>query len=69
MSKTVNINVNRELAEKVKIIAENKFTLRTIDFYSEAIHEALIDWVKKNNRYHKPSSDSKNHPINPEVTI
>lgn len=69
MSKTINVNVNRDLAEKVKNIAGNKFPLREIDFYSEAIHEALIEWVKKNKRYYKPPSNSQNPSINSEVTI
>lgn len=69
MSKTINVNVNRELAEKVKNIAENKFDYRDIDFYSEAINEALIEWAKKNKRYFKPPSDSKNPSINSKVTI
>ena len=50
MSK-ININVEQSLADEVKIITKKKFPLRKIEFYSEAIKEALIDFVRKNQEY------------------
>lgn len=55
----VNLNVDRDLAERVKRIAQNKFSIRKIKFYSEAIHEALIEFVKKNKKYDKESNQEK----------
>ena len=50
MSK-INIKLEIELVEKVKIIAENKFPLRNITSSAEATREALIEFVKRNQKY------------------
>ena len=52
MSK-INIKLEPELVEKVKTIAENKFPLRKITSYAEATREALIEFVKRNQKYAK----------------
>lgn len=52
MSK-INIKLEPELVEKVKTIAENKFPLRNITSYAEAVREGLIEFVKKNQKYTK----------------
>ena len=52
MSK-INIKLDPELVEKVKTIAENKFPLRNITSYAEATREALIEFVKRNQKHAK----------------
>ena len=71
MPKT-NIKIEKDLVEKVKTIAENKYPLRNIDSYAEAIRESLIEFIKKNSKY--LVKDTKPNPIEnietiPEETI
>lgn len=50
MSK-INIRLDSELVEKVKIIAKKKFSIRNINSSAEATREVLIEFVKKNQKY------------------
>ena len=58
----ITIQIDKDLMNEVKSIAKNKYPLRKIDFYAEAAREALIDFVKKNQRY-------KNKEISNKETI
>ena len=49
----ITLQLDRNLIEKVKTIAENKFTLRNINSYAEATREALLEFCKKNQRFSK----------------
>ncbi|MFW9971095.1 MAG: hypothetical protein ACFFDF_12950 [Candidatus Odinarchaeota archaeon] len=51
----ITLQLDRKLIEKVKIIAENKFPLRNINSYAEATREALIEFIKKNQRFSRIS--------------
>lgn len=67
MSK-INIKLEPELVEKVKTIAENKFPLRNINSYAEATREALIEFVKKNQKYaKKPTTQNQLETITEEI--
>ena len=67
MSK-INIKLEPELVEKVRIIAENKFPLRNISSYAEAIREALIEFVKRNQKYaKKPTNQNQIETIQEEI--
>ena len=48
MSDVINAKIRKNLAEKVLTIAKQKFPLRNVDNYTEAIREALIEFVKSN---------------------
>jgi len=67
MSK-VNLNVDYDLADEVLIITQNKFPRRKISFYSEAIKEALIEFVKENQKFKDKKTKSKNPSIKPEAS-
>lgn len=57
LSENTTLKIDTELLEQVKRIAQNKYPLRKIEFYSEAVREALIEFIKKNSRYNnKPES-------------
>ena len=47
----ITLQLDRDLIEKVKEIAQNKFPLRKINSYAEGTREALIEFVKKNQKY------------------
>lgn len=49
----ITLQLDRDLIEKVKEIAQNKFSLRKINSYAEATREALIEFVKKNQKHSK----------------
>ena len=68
MSK-INIKLDPELVEKVKTIAENKFPLRKITSYAEATREALIEFVKRNQKYAKKLATQKPIETIPEESI
>ena len=46
-----SVQLDRDLIEKVKEIARSKFPLRNINSYAEATREALIEFVKRNQKY------------------
>ena len=46
-----SVQLDRALVEQVKEIARNKFPLRNINSYAEATREALIEFVKSNQKY------------------
>lgn len=58
MSK-INIKLEPELVEKVRAIAEKKFPLRNVTSYAEATREALIEFVKRNQKYAKKPTTRK----------
>ena len=68
MSK-INIKLEPELVEKVKTIAENKFPLRNITSYAEAVREGLIEFVKRNQKYAKKPTSQKPIETIPEESI
>ena len=68
MSK-INIKLDPELVEKVKTVAENKFPLRKITSYAEATREALIEFVKRNQKYAKKPTNQKPIETIQEETI
>lgn len=51
LSKEVNFKIDKVLCDEVKEIAASKFPLRNISSYADAVREALIQFVKKNQRY------------------
>ncbi len=55
----ITLQLERDLIEKIKEIARNKFPLRNINSYAEATREALIEFVKKNRRYLPKENDQK----------
>lgn len=59
MSAEINIKIDKNLGDEVKEIAQKKFPLRNIEFYSEAIREALIEFVKKNQKFKNKSNNSE----------
>ena len=48
----ITLKVEQSLLDEVKSIAESKYPLRKINFYSEAVREALIDFVKRYKPYY-----------------
>lgn len=64
MSK-INIRLDSELVEKVKIIAKKKFSIRNINSSAEATREVLIEFVKKNQKYitQKPIETISEEPL------
>lgn len=66
MSTDINIKIDKNLGDEVKEIAQNKFPLRKIEFYSEAVREALIEFIKKNKKFkNKPTSSETNQSTSP----
>ena len=49
----ITLKIEQDILDEVKIIAENKFPLRKITFYSEAVREALYEFIKRNKKYYK----------------
>jgi len=49
---SITLKIDQELLNEVRTIAQNKFPLRNITFYAEAVREALIDFVKRNKNYY-----------------
>ena len=47
MSK-INVKIERNLVKKAKEIAVKKYPLRNIEFYVDAVKEALIEFVEEN---------------------
>jgi len=50
---SITLKIDQKLLDEVKTIADNKFPLRNISSYAEATREALIEFIKKNQRYSK----------------
>ena len=69
MSKEINLKIDQKLLDKVKIITKNKFPLRNITSYAEATREALIEYVKKNQKYQKISPNEIQTEIKAEEAI
>jgi len=46
-----SVQLDKTLVEQVKEIARSKFPLRNINSYAEATREALIEFVKRNQKY------------------
>ena len=46
----VFIKLEKNLANKVLVIASKRFPLRNIDKYAEAVREALIEFIKNSER-------------------
>ena len=44
---------------EVKTIAQNKFPLRKIESYAEATREALIEFIKRNQKYKNKLKNSQ----------
>ncbi len=63
MSKEITLKIDQKLLDKVKTITKNKFSLRNINSYAEAVREALIDFIKKNQRLlsNNLPKNSENH--------
>ena len=59
MSKEINLKIDQDLLDEVKEITQNKYPLRKISSYAEATREALIDFVKKNQRYKNKEDNNK----------
>lgn len=55
----ITLQLDRDLIEKVKIIAEKKFSVRKITKSAGAVREALIEFVKENICYLNESQDQK----------
>jgi hypothetical protein len=45
------IQIDNDLLEKVKKIAQNKWPLRKITKYAEATREVFFDFVKRNKKF------------------
>lgn len=43
--------MDQDLLDKVKEITQKKFPLRKINKYAEAVREALMDFIKKNQKF------------------
>jgi len=69
LSKEINLKIDQKLLDKVKIITKNKFPLRNITSYAEAVREALIEFVKKNPKYIKIETNEIQNEIKAEDAI
>ena len=59
MSKEITLKIDQDLLDEVRTLTQNKFPLRKIEFYAEAVREALIDFIKKNQRYKNKENSNK----------
>ena len=55
----ITLQLDRDLIEKVKEIAQSKYPLRKINSYAEGTREALIEFVKRNQKYAKKPTNQK----------
>jgi hypothetical protein len=69
MAKEINLKIDQNLLDKVRIITKNKYPLRNITSYAEATREALIEYVKKNLKYQKIESNEIQNEIKVEEAI
>ena len=69
MSKEINLKIDQKLLDKVKTITKNKFPLRNITSYAEAVREALIEFVKKNSKFVKIESNEIQTEIKAEEAM
>jgi len=51
MSKEITLKIDQIILDKIKAITKIKFPLRNITNYAEATREALIDYVRKNQKF------------------
>ena len=59
LSKEITLKIDQDLLDEVKEITQNKYPLRKINSYAEATREALIDFIKKNQRYKNKENSNK----------
>ena len=69
MSKKINLKINQDLMEEVKSIAANKWPRRKITTYSGAIIEALIEFVKRNQKFNNKQEKNQTIAKNQKETI
>jgi len=69
LPKEINLKIDQKLLDKVKTITKNKFPLRNITSYAEAVREALIEFVKKNPKHLKVESNEIQNEIKAEEAI
>jgi len=69
LPKEINLKIDQKLLNKVKAITKNKFPLRNISSYAEAVREALIEFVKKNSKFVKIESNEIQTEIKAEEAI
>lgn len=53
MSDVINVKIPKKLAQRIKKIAKEKFQLREIKFFSDAVNEALVEWGNDNSDFAK----------------
>lgn len=58
----ITLKIERNLAKKVKEIATKKYPLRNIEFYVDAVKEALIEFIEENK--HLSDDSTKKFPEN-----
>ena len=51
MSKIVTLKIDQDLLDEIRELTQNKYPLRKISSYAEATREALIDFIKKNQKF------------------
>lgn len=66
LSREINLKIDQDLLDEIKEITQNKYPLRKISSYAEATREALIDFIKKNQRY-KNKENSTKEAINSDI--
>lgn len=68
MSEDINLKVDKDLLNKVKNITKRKFPLRKIKHYSEAVREALFEFVENNKGFCNENSSSKDQLLKTEAS-
>ena len=71
MGNEINFKIDKDLCDEVKEIAQNKFPLRKILSYADAIKEALLEFAnaRKNQRYKNKKNTESTSSINQENTF
>ena len=59
MNKEITLKIDQDLLDEVRELTQNKYPLRKISSYAEATREALIDFIKKNQRYKNKEKSNK----------
>jgi hypothetical protein len=62
MSK-VNVKIERELARTVRDIAKAKFPLRGLEFFSDSIREALLEWAEENEEFYLNNNNQEDQIV------
>jgi len=67
----ITVQIDKDLMNEVKEITQKKYPLRKITSYAEATREALIDFVKKNQRFKNKEAeqDATNNKIDEVAKI